>query len=558
MKNNYKIIISKIDQLKISNINNINNLKYNSKLLNDLRILSFKLFILLILIAIFIKENNYTIQENKLQKNSPKKEIIPNKIEKNIKEPKRKQFFNVSLVKNYMHNYSLYNIFKSPLISIVCLNNETPKYNKNRIEQYLKFKNSKINTDFEIILCNNIENKYSANKYEKELTKYMNNEVLKIYNKQNNFTVDLYNIMNIIKGYYTIFVNNINLLENISFNDIYQYSKNSINKYDCIHITNDSDLYIVKTKLIKDLIDNGNLFNSIDDIIQKIENISLPEFNYIHISICPNNKFTNLVYVAMISILSSKATNTYICFYIIIPSKFRKKNINFIKSLEKEYDNFNITFIKMDERYKKSYTDQRITTEAYYRFSLGELLPNLNKIIYFDADIIVYKDLSNFYNLNFNGKIILGQATYGNRAVQNKGYHKINTGILLLNLLEMRKIKFEEKVINIIEKGKKLAYHDQTLLNDYFKEYIGIFPIEYHTRPWSNYKEIKTFNNIIGKVFDDDYYYFAHKYPTIRHFLGRYKPKKPDLNYVEDWWFFARKSKYYNNKATKFYNAFSF
>ena len=86
--------------------------------------------------------------------------------------------------------------------------------------------------------------------------------------------------------------------------------------------------------MIKDLIDNGNLFNSIKDIIEKIEDIQNPPFNYIHISICPNDKFTNLVYVAMISILSSKVTNTYICFYLIIPSVFKDSNINFIKSLE--------------------------------------------------------------------------------------------------------------------------------------------------------------------------------------------------------------------------------
>lgn len=44
----------------------------------------------------------------------------------------------------------------------------------------------------------------------------------------------------------------------------------------------------------------------------------------------------------------------------------------------------------MDDRYHNAYTDKRITSQAYYRFSLGELLPNVNKIIYFDTDIIVY------------------------------------------------------------------------------------------------------------------------------------------------------------------------
>ena len=347
------------------------------------------------------------------------------------------------------------------------------------------------------------------------------------------------------------------MIYNIPFNEIFQYSKNDINKYYIFNITNDKEIYIYKTNLLKNLADNGYGFISNKDIIDKIKEIHLTEFNYIHISICPNNNFTNLVYVAMISILSSKATNTFICFYLIIPEEFKDKNKNFIISLDKEYDNFNITFIQMDDRYIKAYTDRRITIEAYYRFSLGELLPNLNKIIYVDADVIVYKDLSNFYNLNFNGKMILGQPTYGNRGRKKKDSYKINTGILLLNLLEMRKRNFEEKVIKIIEKRNKLRYHDQTLLNDYFDKYIGIFPIEFHTRPWSNYKEMKTFNSIIGKVFDHDYYYFTHKYPTIRHFLGRYKPKKPNVNYVEDWWFFARKSKYYNDKAKDFYQAFS-
>ena len=94
----------------------------------------------------------------------------------------------------------------------------------------------------------------------------------------------------------------------------------------------------------------------------------------------------------MSSILSSKNLNSYICFYIIIPSNFEKHNENFLDSLHEQYDGFNISFITMDDRYHNAYTDRRITSQAYYRFSLGELLPDIKKIIYFDTDIIVYKD----------------------------------------------------------------------------------------------------------------------------------------------------------------------
>ena len=154
--------------------------------------------------------------------------------------------------------------------------------------------------------------------------------------------------------------------------------------------------------------------------------------------------------------------------------------------------------------------------------------------------------------------MILGQATYGNRNAQKHECHHINTGVLLLNLNTMRKINFEEKVINIIKEGHKFRYHDQTLLNDYFNKYLGIFPPEFHARPWSNYKEMKNFRSIVGAPFDKDYFYFANKYPVVRHFLGRYKPRNPSVNFIEDWWFFARKSKYYNSSSRNFESAFSF
>ena len=185
---------------------------------------------------------------------------------------------------------------------------------------------------------------------------------------------------------------------------------------------------------------------------------------------------------------------------------------------------------------------------------MGELLQNRNKTIYIDTDIIVYRDLNNFYNMNFNGKIFLGQQTIGNR----KGFNKINSGILLMNLLEMRKKKIEKKAIEAINSGQNFSFHDQTVLNKYFNQYIGFFSPEYHTRPWSNYKEMKIFNNKSGNIVDNDYLYFAHKYPVIRHFLGKYKPNNPNINHIEDWWFFARKSKYYNESAESFEYAFTF
>ena len=94
-----------------------------------------------------------------------------------------------------------------------------------------------------------------------------------------------------------------------------------------------------------------------------------------------------------------------------------------------------------------------MTIQTYFRFSLGELFPNLNRILYLDSDIIAYKDLNKLYNLNFNGKMVLGQVTGYNRNKKTGVYH-INNGILLFNLIQMRKMKIEEQVFNIIKKKK--------------------------------------------------------------------------------------------------------
>ena len=392
----------------------------------------------------------------------------------------------------------------------------------------------------------------------REFKHLIKSNILKIYYIKQKIANIYSFLVNCIKGIYVIFINNLMLLKDLNIEYLYNLVKGKVDNYFKLSISQKSQAYLIKTKCLKNLIDNGIQFDSYDMIITNIKSIPSPNFSYIHISLCPNNEYTNLAYVSISSILCSKSSNTFICFYLIIPSDFDKKNKNFLDSLYEEYEYFNITFITMDNRYNNSYTDHRITEQAYYRFSLGELLPNVNKCIYLDTDIIVYKDLDKFFNLNFNGRMILGYPSYGNKDRQKYGYHRINTGILLLNLLEMRRYHFEKQVMKIIKKGRKFPYHDQTLLNEYFKKYLGIFPPEYHTRPWSNYTEMEMFNNYIGKPFDSDYFYFAHKYPTIRHFLGNYKPRNFNINYIEDWWFYARKSKYYNSNSTTFQSAFSF
>ncbi len=350
------------------------------------------------------------------------------------------------------------------------------------------------------------------------------------------------------KGKFIYIINNFEILNFYELEKFYNNTKGKINHIFKFVSNNGNDIYLIKTKILKELLEQDLEFSNISELINYINLLSNPQLNYVSIMFCPDDFYTSYTYVAMISILKTKYYFTFILFYLIISEDFKQKNIDFLNTLYDQYDLFNITFLKMDNRYNIAYISRYLTKQTYYRFSAGELIHNLNRIIYLDTDIIVYNDLTEFYNLNFNGKVILGQPTYFNRSPKT-GIYKINNGILLLNLKRMRKMKIEQKVLYILNKGFQNDYHDQFLLNQYFPEIIGIFPPKYHIRPWNDFNEVKEFNIRSGNIYDNDYLYFSSKYPTITHYVYDSKPIFNNKSKSEDWWYFARISKYYVQKT---------
>jgi lipopolysaccharide biosynthesis glycosyltransferase len=453
-----------------------------------------------------------------------------------------------------MGNHSLYKFYKYDQISLLISGINNWKIDDKSILKFIDGIEKQTLKEIQIIfiLPNDLKNhrvnliKISIHKKKK----------MQIFTQTEKEELDNYYLMNLIKGKFILIVDKFIEFEKNDLERLFSFTKGKIDNIFESQIQNNS-FYLIKTKALKNLVDNGQFFNNFSNLITNIIPLPKPQLNYISIAICPDDYYVPLTYVSMISILSSKEEFTFISFYLIISKEFKKQNIDFLLSLYEQFDYFNITFVEMDNRYKDAFISKRMTIQTYFRFSLGELFPFLNRILYLDSDIIVYKDLNKLYNLNFNGKMVLGQITLYNRS-KKTGVYQINNGILLFNLIQMRKMKIEEKVFNIIKKREKLRYHDQTLMNKYFKKFIGIFPLEYHVRNWGNNKELKNYNKRSDNIYDDDYIYFSQKYPAIRHYLGKYKPMNSNKNHIEDWWFFARKSKYYKQKSFKFENIFSF
>lgn len=448
-------------------------------------------------------------------------------------------------------NYSLYNYFKYPQISIIIPNIDKWSLNNNDILNLIMNLKEQTLNNIEIIVTSS---KTKIHEYNNLKNLSLSDKRIKIkVSKRKDSTNSLFSLMKLIKGKFVLIINNYFNFKRNDFENFYNFTKGKIKNVFEFKI-NKKSLYLIKSKILRDIKDINLYFKTIPNLIEYIVSLPEPQLNYIPVGLALNNYYTPLAYTCMTSVLYSKNINSYISFYIIISKDFTQKNIDFIKSLYNQYDYFNITFLIIDNRYDKAFTSRYITKEAYFRFSFGQLIPNLNKIIYLDTDVIVFKDLNNLYNTNFNDKMILGLPFS-----KNNNFYIINSGILLLNLKKMRELNIEKKTLNIlIKKGEQYDFHDQDIMNIYFKEYIGEYPPENHGKTYNDSESI-IFNNEIGNLYNNDNLLFSWRYPTMRHYNG-YKPSYLDINnkFVEDWWYFARLSKYFANKTNDLNKIFNY
>ena len=281
--------------------------------------------------------------------------------------------------------HSIYKDFYYPQISIILLKTEDFKHNNDTLFDLLvNLKNQKLK-DIQIIIFlikskNNFQNNIS--------NKLLNDNRIDFYHaKNNNLKDNIYDLINKIKGKFTLIMDKYLFLDKYELFKYYNFTKGKIKNIFSFKSKKGNILYLIKTKIIKDISEKRLTFNTFEEIINYITSLKEPKLNYISLAFTLNNYYTSSAYVSITSILHSKNFYTYISFYLIVPKNFTKKNKDFLRSLYDQYDYFNITFIEMDERYDKAFISRYITKEAYYRFSLGELIPYLNKIIYLDTDI---------------------------------------------------------------------------------------------------------------------------------------------------------------------------
>lgn len=104
-----------------------------------------------------------------------------------------------------------------------------------------------------------------------------------------------------------------------------------------------------------------------------------------------------------------------------------------------------------------------------------------DKILYLDTDVVAYKDISEFYNIDNSNYELVGVLDYYGSHIYKKNIFKktyMNSGVLLLNLKLIKETHLFEKA-RVLVRDKKMLLPDQAALNKYVK-YKKIMPRDYN------------------------------------------------------------------------------
>lgn len=113
----------------------------------------------------------------------------------------------------------------------------------------------------------------------------------------------------------------------------------------------------------------------------------------------------------------------------------------------------------------------------YYRSFIARLYPMYNKAIYIDSDTILRDDIANLYDIDLGDNIVGAVVDkkvenvpefrkYVERALGVPHTEYVNSGVLLIDLKKMRKIRYLSKMVNMINTfDANLVAPDQDYLN---------------------------------------------------------------------------------------------
>ncbi|MGL5920236.1 MAG: glycosyltransferase family 8 protein [Bacteroidales bacterium] len=276
--------------------------------------------------------------------------------------------------------------------------------------------------------------------------------------------------------------------------------------------------------------------------------------NIVPIAFCFDQQMELAAGVCITSLLENAAPDTFYDIYILHSDSCSFANSR-INDLVPNYKNCKITYRSVGDAFSDAFEIRKITIAAYYRLLIPEIIPEYDKIIYTDVDVIFRSDLySIFETTNMDGYYVAGVSTpysditaYVEQTIGMRIDEYICSGTLILNSGEIRKN-------NIVNEFRRVAksnwiYQDQDTLNIVCRGNIKIMP--------PSFGIVGTVSEILADknqpFYTKEEQFYARHYGII-HYNGPKPWNQLCLNF-DIWWEYYRKSIFFDAEYYyKFYN----
>lgn len=218
-------------------------------------------------------------------------------------------------------------------------------------------------------------------------------------------------------------------------------------------------------------------------------------------------------------------------------------------------DNFSLRFFDVTRpmsRYAHLPLRGHFRVETYFRLLLPELLPDYDKIVYLDSDMIVCADVAELYETDVEGYLLAAcrdadtaglyngyepqKKKYTDEVMKLKApYDYFQAGMLVLNLAQFRKTYTAEEMMRLA------ASYQWELLDQDVLNMLAEGKVRFVDTAWNvlvDWRGIRI-RDIIGRAPQELYqdYMRARRAPKIIHYAGPDKPwTDPESDFAEEFW----------------------
>lgn len=176
------------------------------------------------------------------------------------------------------------------------------------------------------------------------------------------------------------------------------------------------------------------------------------------------------------------------------------------------------------------FVNRYYSIEMYYRLLAPFVLPaELDRVLYLDPDIINLRSFSSFYEQDFEGKLFVATThDYATKWIQPINNIRLgtlasedyfNTGVILMNLTLIRKIRNQEEIFTAIKVNKnRLVLPDQDIFNHLYWN-------EIKEADWQIYNLDARFYSQLNRVFPRKFSLeWVEQKVVFIHYCGKHKP----------------------------------